>query len=185
MLSGRTHADFNNLLMDISSLDTDVGRYTPIFTLSTENIYSVSLARKYLDDCMLPSSLPCTNWYKVLPRKVNIFMWQLFLDRLPHRLNLSSRGLDFDSITCPVCNGFVESNSHVFFSCSSASNIWSLVCGWCDLKFPLLSSCNDWDSWFLPCQATKDEKDRAYVIFASTCWTICVLRIISLSILKL
>nr|GEV36855.1 reverse transcriptase domain, reverse transcriptase zinc-binding domain protein [Tanacetum cinerariifolium] len=44
MLSGRTHADFNNLLMDISSLDIDVGRDTPIFTLSTDNIYSVSVA---------------------------------------------------------------------------------------------------------------------------------------------
>ncbi|GKD40096.1 reverse transcriptase domain, reverse transcriptase zinc-binding domain protein [Tanacetum coccineum] len=114
MLFGRTQADFNNLLIDISSLDIDVGRDTPIFTLFTDNIYSVSVARKYLDDCMLPSSLPCTRWYKVLPRKVNIFMWQLFLDRLPHRLNLSSQGLDIDSITCPVCNGFVESNSHVF-----------------------------------------------------------------------
>ena len=121
---------------------------------------------------MLHSSLPCTRWFKVLPRKVNIFIWRLFLDRLPHRLNLSSRGLDIESITCLVCNGFVESNSHVFFSCASASSIQRLVPGWCDLKLPLFSSCNDWDSCFLACHVSKDEKDRAYVIFASTCWTI-------------
>nr|GEV00142.1 hypothetical protein [Tanacetum cinerariifolium] len=109
-----------------SSLDIDVGRDTPIFTLSTDNIYSVSVARKYLDDCILPLSLPCTRWYKILSGKVNIFMWGLFLDRLPHRLNLSFPGLDIDSNTCPICNGFVDSNSHVFFSCASASNIWSV-----------------------------------------------------------
>ncbi|GJV58469.1 RNA-directed DNA polymerase, eukaryota, reverse transcriptase zinc-binding domain protein, partial [Tanacetum coccineum] len=97
-LSGRTQADLKNLLIDISSLDIKVGRDSPIFTLSSDNIFSVSVARKYLDDWMLHS--------------------------LPHRLNLSSRGLDIDSISCPVCNGFVESNSHVFFSCTSASNIW-------------------------------------------------------------
>ncbi|GKB55315.1 hypothetical protein Tco_0906068, partial [Tanacetum coccineum] len=145
-LSGRTQADLKNLLIDISSLDIKVGRDSPIFTLSSDNIFSVSVARKYLDDWMLHS--------------------------LPHRLNLSSRGLDIDSISCPVCNGFVESNSYVFFYCTSASNIWRLVRGWCDKKFSLLSSCIDWDSWLSACKATKDEKDRAYVIFASTCWVI-------------
>ncbi|GJT30713.1 RNA-directed DNA polymerase, eukaryota, reverse transcriptase zinc-binding domain protein [Tanacetum coccineum] len=170
---------------DTCSLDINVERDSPIFTLSTDNTFSVNVARKFLDDCLLPSSLPCTRWYKVLPRKVNIFMWRLFLDRLPHRLNLSSRGLDIESIMCLVCNGSVESNSHIFFSCTSASSIWRLVRGWCDLKFPLLSSCNDWDSWLLACQVTNDEKDRAYIIFASTCWTVWRLGIISLSILKL
>ncbi|GJV49231.1 RNA-directed DNA polymerase, eukaryota, reverse transcriptase zinc-binding domain protein [Tanacetum coccineum] len=168
MFSGRTQTDFNNLLIDISSLDINVERDSPIFTLSTDNTFSVNVARNFLDDCLLPSSLPCTRWYKVLPRKVNIFMWRLFLDRLPHRLNLSSRGLDIESIMCPVCNGSVESNSHIFFSCTSTSSIWRLVRGWCDLKFPLLSSCNDWDSWLLACQVMNDEKDQAYIIFAST-----------------
>nr|GEW83570.1 hypothetical protein [Tanacetum cinerariifolium] len=93
-------------------------------------------------------------------------------ERLPHRLNLSSRGLDIDSIMCPVCNKIVESNSHVFFSCDTASYIWSLVRGWCDLKIPILSSYGDWDSWYSSWRASKDERERerAYVIFASTSW---------------
>ncbi|GJQ94752.1 RNA-directed DNA polymerase, eukaryota, reverse transcriptase zinc-binding domain protein [Tanacetum coccineum] len=49
-LSGRTQADLNNILIDISSLDIEVGRDSPIFTLSTDNIFCVSVARKYLDD---------------------------------------------------------------------------------------------------------------------------------------
>nr|GEW53989.1 putative RNA-directed DNA polymerase, eukaryota, reverse transcriptase zinc-binding domain protein [Tanacetum cinerariifolium] len=129
LLPGRTQDDLNNLLIDISSLDIKVDRDSPTFILSADNTFSITVARKYLDDCMLHS--------------------------LPHRLNLSFRGLDIDSISCHVCNGVVESNSHVFFSYNSTSNIWRLVRGWCDQKFPVLSSCSDWDSWLSACNASK------------------------------
>ncbi|GKB67550.1 RNA-directed DNA polymerase, eukaryota [Tanacetum coccineum] len=89
-------------------------------------------------------------------------MWRFFLDTLPHRLNLSSRGLDIDSIMYPLCNNNVESNAHVFYSCDNASNIWNLVRGWRDAKFPLLSSYEDWDSWFLHWHASNDAKVQAY-----------------------
>ncbi|GJV71294.1 reverse transcriptase domain-containing protein [Tanacetum coccineum] len=113
---GKALADLNNLLIDIGSLNVEVNRDCVVSSLSTDGSYSV-----------------------------NIFMWRLLLDRLPHRLNLSSRGLDIDSILCPVCSEHVESNSHVFFSCSVAFNIWRLVRGWCDLKIPTLSTCDEWD----------------------------------------
>ncbi|GJT69785.1 RNA-directed DNA polymerase, eukaryota, reverse transcriptase zinc-binding domain protein [Tanacetum coccineum] len=140
---GRALADLNNLLMDIGSLNVEVDRDCVVSSLSTDGSYSVSFIRKHIDNCMIANSLPSTRWCKIIPRKVNIFMWRLLLDRLPHRLNLSSRGLDIDSILCPVCSEHVESNSHAFFSCSAASNIWRLVRGWCDLKIPTLSSCDE------------------------------------------
>ncbi|GKC32603.1 putative RNA-directed DNA polymerase, eukaryota, reverse transcriptase zinc-binding domain protein [Tanacetum coccineum] len=167
---GRALTDLNNLLMDIGSLNAEVDRDCVVSSLSTDGSYSVSFIRKHIDNCMIANSLPSTRWCKIIPRKVNIFMWRLLLDRLPHRLNLSSRGLDIDSILCPVCSEHVESNSHAFFSCSAASNIWRLVRGWCDLKIPTLSSCDEWDIWYTSWKASKVEKDRAYVIFAATCW---------------
>ncbi|GKA84831.1 RNA-directed DNA polymerase, eukaryota, reverse transcriptase zinc-binding domain protein [Tanacetum coccineum] len=145
---GRALADLNNLLMDIGSLNVEVDRDCVVSSLSTDGSYSVSFIRKHIDNCMIANSLPSTRWCKIIPRKVNIFMWRLLLDRLPHRLNLSSRGLDIDSILCPVCSEHVESNSHAFFSCSAASNIWRLVHGWCELKIPTLSSCDEWDIWY-------------------------------------
>ncbi|GKC82626.1 RNA-directed DNA polymerase, eukaryota, partial [Tanacetum coccineum] len=163
----RALADLNNLLMDIGSLNVEVDRDCVVSTLSTDGSYSVSFIRKHIDNCMIANSFPSTRWCKIIPRKVNIFMWRLLLDRLPHRLNLSSRGLDIDSILCPVCSKHVESNSHAFFSCSTASNIWRLVRGWCDLKIPMLSSYDEWDIWYTSWKASKVEKDRAYVIFAA------------------
>ncbi|GJZ23911.1 RNA-directed DNA polymerase, eukaryota, reverse transcriptase zinc-binding domain protein [Tanacetum coccineum] len=167
---GRAFADLNNLLIDIGLLNVEVDRDCVVSSLSTDGSYSVSFIRKYIDNCMIANSLPSTRWCKIIPRKVNIFMWRLLLDRLPHRLNLSSCGLDIDSILCPVCSEHVESNSHAFFSCSAASNIWRLVRGWCDLKIPTLSSCDEWDIWYTSWKASKVEKDRAYVIFAAACW---------------
>ncbi|GJS99976.1 RNA-directed DNA polymerase, eukaryota [Tanacetum coccineum] len=134
--------------------------------------YSVSNIRKHIDDVMLPNNLPCTRWFKVIPKKINIFMWRFFMDRLPHRLNLSKRGLDIESILCPSCNRHVESDNHVFFSCDAALSIWRLVRVWCNSTFPVLNSCEDWDSWFCAWHALKASKDRAYAIYAASCWLI-------------
>ncbi|GJX25240.1 RNA-directed DNA polymerase, eukaryota, reverse transcriptase zinc-binding domain protein [Tanacetum coccineum] len=75
-----------------------------VWNLSTDGSFSVNMARNLIDDHSLPSLAPSTRWYKMIPKKVNIFMWRMFLDRLPNRVNLSSRSLDHDSIACMVCN---------------------------------------------------------------------------------
>ncbi|GKE42191.1 RNA-directed DNA polymerase, eukaryota, reverse transcriptase zinc-binding domain protein, partial [Tanacetum coccineum] len=64
-----------------------------------------------------------TRWVKLVPIKINILAWKIYLDRLPTRLNLSGRGLDIPSILCPLCNEVVESTSHIFFSCSLARQV--------------------------------------------------------------
>ncbi|GJZ67405.1 hypothetical protein Tco_0630645 [Tanacetum coccineum] len=85
---GRSQADFNNLLVEFGALDIKVDSDCVISFVSSNGSYSVSFVRKHIDNCMLTNSLPCTRWYKIIPRKVNIFMWRMFLDKLPHRLNL-------------------------------------------------------------------------------------------------
>ncbi|GKC02297.1 RNA-directed DNA polymerase, eukaryota, reverse transcriptase zinc-binding domain protein [Tanacetum coccineum] len=167
---GRSQADFNNLLVDISLLNIVNDSDSVVFSLSSDNSFSVNAARKYIDDFNSSNVLPSTRWFKTIPRKVNIFMWHLFLDKLPHRFNFSSCGIDIASIMCPNCNGHVKTNSHIFFSCTTASNIWRLIRGWYGLKLPLFNSCVEWDNWFSSWSASKDNRDRAYAIFAFTCW---------------
>nr|GEW08593.1 hypothetical protein [Tanacetum cinerariifolium] len=53
---------------------------------------------------------------------------------LPHRLNLSSRGIDISSISYPTYNGNVESSNHIFFTCALASEVWRRV-GLCRFFF--------------------------------------------------
>jgi hypothetical protein len=71
----------------------------------------------HIDAHLLPSLDPPTTWDNSRHRKVNIFMWRLLFDRLSHRLNLLSLGIEIPEISCPSCNGNVESNLHIFSEC--------------------------------------------------------------------
>ncbi|GJT84696.1 hypothetical protein Tco_1066413 [Tanacetum coccineum] len=91
-LEVRNTAYFRDLLIEIIRVDISTVGDTCIWCLAKDDIFSVKEARRVIDDKILPSLATSTSWDKTLPRKVNIFMWRLILDRLPHRLNLSSRG---------------------------------------------------------------------------------------------
>ncbi|GJX74023.1 RNA-directed DNA polymerase, eukaryota, reverse transcriptase zinc-binding domain protein [Tanacetum coccineum] len=172
--TGRTKTKFDKLIIDIANLDNDemADSDSCIWSLSHDGTFSVNMVRKFIDDHTLPTLSPSTRWYTMIPKKVNIFMWRVFLDKLPNRFNLSLRGLDLDSISCMVCNGPIESNVHIFFTCDTTSTVWRLVRTWTCSTFPIFCSSEDLDSWFNSWRASKDKKSRAYSIFAATCWTL-------------
>nr|GEU31451.1 RNA-directed DNA polymerase, eukaryota [Tanacetum cinerariifolium] len=60
-----------------------------------------------------------TRWIKAVPIKVNVHAWKVKLDGLLTRLNISRRGIDIESILCPMCGKAVESTSHIFFTVSN------------------------------------------------------------------
>ncbi|GKC82522.1 RNA-directed DNA polymerase, eukaryota, partial [Tanacetum coccineum] len=94
-------------------------------SLGPNGTFTVKDARYRIDQNILPTLAHATTWDKSIPRKVNVFMWRLSLDRLPHRLNHSSRGMDIPAISCPSCNANVESANHVFFECDIATESWN------------------------------------------------------------
>ncbi|GJS52182.1 RNA-directed DNA polymerase, eukaryota, reverse transcriptase zinc-binding domain protein [Tanacetum coccineum] len=110
------------------------------WSLAHDGMFSIGALCRLIDDHTLPSLDTKTTWDKCLPRKVNIFMWRLKLDRLPHRLNFTSRGIEIPEISCSSCNGNVESNDHIFFECTFAKEIWRIVRRWCDDSFLFLIS---------------------------------------------
>ncbi|GKF47611.1 hypothetical protein Tco_0137413, partial [Tanacetum coccineum] len=85
---GGTKTEFDNLILDIASLESDesVGSNSCIWNLSNDDTFSVNKVRKHIEECSLLMLSPSTRWYKMIPKKVN---------RLPNRLNLSSRDWDF------------------------------------------------------------------------------------------
>nr|GEW23246.1 RNA-directed DNA polymerase, eukaryota, reverse transcriptase zinc-binding domain protein [Tanacetum cinerariifolium] len=86
-------AYLHDMLLEISLVDTQVGD-SCLWSMAIDGLFSVETSRRIIDAKLLPSLVLLTSWDKILPRKVNIFIWRLSLDRLPHRLNLSSRGID-------------------------------------------------------------------------------------------
>ncbi|GKC12413.1 hypothetical protein Tco_1009195 [Tanacetum coccineum] len=107
----RNKAYLRELLLEISLVDIIVEEDLCVWDMAIDGIFSVGDTRRLIDAKILPTLVPPTSWDKTLQRKVNIFIWRLPLDRLPHRLNLSTRGMDIAFIACTSCNGNVESSS--------------------------------------------------------------------------
>nr|GEX99420.1 RNA-directed DNA polymerase, eukaryota, reverse transcriptase zinc-binding domain protein [Tanacetum cinerariifolium]GEY33101.1 RNA-directed DNA polymerase, eukaryota, reverse transcriptase zinc-binding domain protein [Tanacetum cinerariifolium] len=94
-------AHLNELLVEIIHLNVQADVDKCIWSLDNDGVFTVGAIRRLIDDHLLPSLGFLTTWDKDLPRKVNIFMWRLKLDKLPHHLNVSLRGIEIPEIFCP------------------------------------------------------------------------------------
>ncbi|GJU94174.1 hypothetical protein Tco_1318930, partial [Tanacetum coccineum] len=72
------------------------------WSLESSGDFLVKSTRICIDDNILPKNDVPTRWVKIIPIKVNIHAWKVFLDKIPTRLNLSLRGMDIPSILCPL-----------------------------------------------------------------------------------
>nr|GEV91858.1 RNA-directed DNA polymerase, eukaryota [Tanacetum cinerariifolium] len=106
-----------------------------------------------------------TRWVKTVPIKINIFAWKVCLDKLPTRLNLSLRGIDIPSISCPICSLASESCAHLLFSCSMAKALYSKAARWCEMEIYVFYSYEDWINWFISLRFSKAFKDMLEDIF--------------------
>ncbi|GKA77246.1 RNA-directed DNA polymerase, eukaryota [Tanacetum coccineum] len=104
-----------------------------VWSIDSSGEFSVKSARSFIDESLLPTVGSPTRWVKVVPIKVNIFAWKVCLDKLPTRLNLSLRGIDIPSISCPICSTAGESCAHLLFSCSMAKSLYRKVARWCEV----------------------------------------------------
>ncbi|XP_071740704.1 uncharacterized protein [Rutidosis leptorrhynchoides] len=145
--SGTSHLD--SLIAELQSvtLTDHADRWT--WNLDVESTFTLCDTRLFLDNFWLPSHQHSTWLFKVIPIKVNVFMWRLRLDRLPTRLNLSSRGIDIESIVCPICGLTTETHDHTFLSCEIASTLWNRVRLWMDPHWPTFSTIEELFDWIL------------------------------------
>nr|GEY49629.1 RNA-directed DNA polymerase, eukaryota [Tanacetum cinerariifolium] len=111
--------------------------------------FTVALVRKTIDDFMLPEVSSKTRWIKAVPIKVNVHAWKVKLGGLPTRLNISRRGIDIESVLCPMCGKAVESTSHIFFTCEMSKEILRKISRWWDIDYMEVSSYKEWLDWIL------------------------------------
>nr|GFA84586.1 RNA-directed DNA polymerase, eukaryota [Tanacetum cinerariifolium] len=88
-----------------------------------------------------------TRWTKSVPIKVNIMAWKIKTNALPTRFNLSRRGMDIETITCPICNGGVEKTSNLFFQCDMAKQLMRKISSWWNIDESVASSYEEWCDW--------------------------------------
>ncbi|GJZ87500.1 RNA-directed DNA polymerase, eukaryota, reverse transcriptase zinc-binding domain protein [Tanacetum coccineum] len=130
-----------NSLAEISRMTTLVpceDRY--VWTLESDGVFSVASIRKEIDGNRFQDvSLP-TRWVKSVPIKVNIIAWKVKSNALPTRFNISRRGMDIDSIVCPICNAGVESTNHIFFQCVVVRQIMRKISSWWNIDYSEVNS---------------------------------------------
>nr|GEU89643.1 RNA-directed DNA polymerase, eukaryota [Tanacetum cinerariifolium] len=135
------------------------------WSLDSSCDYSMKSIRNLIDDYILPSKYVPTRWVKVIPIKINIFAWRVFLDKLHTRLDLSFRGVVVSSILCPLCDASVESSSHLFFTCPLVCQVRSKVSHWWELDDTVLHSYDGWLTWFNNIRLSKNLK----ALYQSAC----------------
>ncbi|GKE52148.1 RNA-directed DNA polymerase, eukaryota [Tanacetum coccineum] len=114
----------------------------------SDGVFSVASIRKEIDGNRFQDvSLP-TRWVKSVPIKVNIIAWKVKSNALPTRFNISRRGMDIDSIVCPICNAGVESTNHIFFQCVVVRQIMRKISSWWNIDYSEVNSYEEWQVWF-------------------------------------
>ncbi|GJY84160.1 RNA-directed DNA polymerase, eukaryota, reverse transcriptase zinc-binding domain protein, partial [Tanacetum coccineum] len=138
-----TNKDSSNM---ISSIILNDSEDTWTWSLGG-NFFTVRSARCQIDGEFLPDQGHSTRWNQIIPKKVNIFVWRASRDRLPSRWNLSRRGIEVNSLNCPICDAGTETSFHTLWACSLASLVWIRVFKWVDLFIPTISSLSDLFIW--------------------------------------
>nr|GEZ70892.1 RNA-directed DNA polymerase, eukaryota, reverse transcriptase zinc-binding domain protein [Tanacetum cinerariifolium] len=136
---GRAVSDLNALVSVIGNFSLDDSRVDSwSWSWDASGMFKV----KSLATCVQNSVLSgCVLgkyhiWNMLIPHKVNICVWRAALNRLPSRLNLSSRGVPLSSSLCPFCDDENEDLEHGLIKCSKVVPVWSKIWSWWGLATP-------------------------------------------------
>jgi len=69
-------------------------------------------------------------WNMNVVPSVHVCGWRVLIDRIPTRVNLSSREVQITTSQCPLCNMHDESTQHLFLNCLVATKVWASCDRW-------------------------------------------------------
>ncbi|GKE41304.1 RNA-directed DNA polymerase, eukaryota [Tanacetum coccineum] len=113
------------------------------WSLKGSGEFLVASVRKLLDDKMLSEVASKTRWIKAMPIKVNVNAWKVKIDCLTTRINISRRGMEIESIICPMCGEAAESSRHIFLICRITREVLRKISRWWDVSYSDSSSYED------------------------------------------
>ncbi|XP_071709408.1 uncharacterized protein [Rutidosis leptorrhynchoides] len=135
-------SELNNLLSSINLSDNpDTWKWN----LDNSGLFTTKSLSSILDNLKLETHTPTfkTPRNKLIPQKINIFIWRVILGRIPTRVELDKRNIDLDTILCPLCNSHVESMEHILFQCTVTEATWNSILAWWNLPTNTFSNLHD------------------------------------------
>lgn len=140
------------------------------WNLDAEGAFSVGNTRKFIDDNNMIHALTATRRSKFVPRRANILIWRLRLDRLPLRFSLSKRGCEIDTLNCPICNDGVETSIYCFRGFEVAHQVWRKISRWCDVTISVEDSIQEWYDSLVDSSRSSEMKIKFEVIIIASIW---------------
>lgn len=141
------------------------------FIDASSGFYAASV-RSLIDSKNLEVANITTRWNRFLLSKVNVFFWQLNLNKIPTIVNLDKRGIDIGSARCPICDLDVKAFNHIFFSCGMTLKLWNFFTTWWELDIPVFSSILDWLACIDHMRLRVNDNDNDKRCFDVACLTI-------------
>ncbi|GKC96285.1 RNA-directed DNA polymerase, eukaryota, partial [Tanacetum coccineum] len=137
---------------------------------------SAKLYGEVIDANCFPVIHSATRWVKSVPLKVNIMAWKIKMDGLPTRMNISRRGIEIDSIVCPICNSGAESSCHIFFQCNLVRQLARKISSWWNVDYVDVSSYEEWYTWLVSLRLQANLKAVFEGIFYCLWWSVWMFR---------
>ncbi|GKD58632.1 RNA-directed DNA polymerase, eukaryota, reverse transcriptase zinc-binding domain protein [Tanacetum coccineum] len=174
--SGVEEFQLDNLsrLVSTITLSSAVDRY--VWSLENSGEFSVKSIRQVIDANCFPVIHSATRWVKSVPLKVNIMAWKIKMDGLPTRMNISRRGIEIDSIVCPICNSGAESSCHIFFQCNLVRQLARKISSWWNVDYVDVSSYEEWYTWLVSLRLQANLKAVFEGIFYCLWWSVWMFR---------
>ncbi|XP_071728811.1 uncharacterized protein [Rutidosis leptorrhynchoides] len=113
--------------------------------LASNGIFTTKKLSRLIDDELLLDNKPRIETLKnnLVPGKLEVFIWRTIKKRLPTRIELDKRGIDLNSVRCPIYDDDVETLDHSLFFCRDAFDVWIRVYKWWGFNSIPLSNVNE------------------------------------------
>nr|GEX74538.1 RNA-directed DNA polymerase, eukaryota, reverse transcriptase zinc-binding domain protein [Tanacetum cinerariifolium] len=137
-----------------------------VWNLEHSGEFSVASIRRKIDDSRFPTIGDKIRWVKFVPIKINVFAWKVTVNALPTRYNLSRRGMDIQSLSCPMCDCGIESTDHVFVGCDVFRQLGRMISNWWNTPLVEMDTIAAWKTWFSSIRLARNLKS----IFEGLAW---------------
>ncbi|KAL4563757.1 hypothetical protein LXL04_027802 [Taraxacum kok-saghyz] len=171
-LTGRNLSMFHELIGLLGEFRCNDGGDRWWWNIGKDERFTVWETRRWIDERVLPVGVVASRWCRYVPRKVNICIWRIRLQRLPTRMALSGRGMEITSILCPSCGFVPESIDHLFARCDVANQLWVAVFRWLQVTPPLATEPDGMFKWVDECRVTAKSRMVIEAVVCTTYWII-------------
>lgn len=156
------------ILSTVRSDREDVWVWSP----DKEGLFSVKSVRKLFEPQPMTAPAKVFPWSKLLPIKVNVFGWRIWLGRLPTKVALLHRNVHLESSYCSFCEEAAECVDHLFSGCRYTHMLWEEIKIWCRLTSIIAFSANDLIFLHESLTGSNLRRTMTHLVIMVSCWVI-------------